>query len=90
MVAYVVWDINFKSDVRSDLQGCLEAIVASKPSFLCLYLIDGSSTSSNNELISQKIQINLNLLKTKFSIFHHVSRNAIRPDLNFFCHRVNN
>ena len=35
MVAYVVWAINFKSEVRSDLRGCLEAIGASKPHFLC-------------------------------------------------------
>ena len=29
-VAYVVWAINFKSEVRSNLRGCLEAVVASK------------------------------------------------------------
>ena len=43
-VAYVVvWDINFKSEDRSDLQGCLEAIVALKPHFLSLSPADGSS-----------------------------------------------
>ena len=36
MVAYVVWAINFKSEVRSDLQGCLEATVASKHHILHL------------------------------------------------------
>ena len=40
MVAYVIWAINFKSEVRSDLRGCLEAIVASKSHFLCLSPID--------------------------------------------------
>ena len=43
MVAYVIWAINFKSEVRSDLRGCLEAIVASKSHFLCLSPIEGSS-----------------------------------------------
>ena len=36
MVAYVVLAMNFKSEVRSDLQGCLEATVASKHHFLHL------------------------------------------------------
>lgn len=43
MLAYVVWAIIFKSEVRSDLQGCLEAIVASKHHFLGWAPIDGSS-----------------------------------------------
>ena len=43
MVAYVVWAINFKHDFRFDLQGCLEAVLASKPHFLCWSPIDGSS-----------------------------------------------
>ena len=43
MVAYVVWDINFKSDFRIDLRGCLEAVLASKPHFLCWSQNDGSS-----------------------------------------------
>ena len=33
MVVYVIWAINFKCDVRYDLRGCLEAIVASNPIF---------------------------------------------------------
>ena len=32
-VAYVVWAFNFKSDFIFDLQGCLEATMASKPHF---------------------------------------------------------
>ena len=43
MVAYVGWAINFKSDFRFDLRGCLEAALASKPHFLCRSPIDGSS-----------------------------------------------
>ena len=39
----VSWAINFKSEVRPDLRGCLEATVASKPHFLCWSPIDGSS-----------------------------------------------
>ena len=39
MVAYVVYAVNFKSEFRSDLQGCLEVTVASKPHFLCWSLI---------------------------------------------------
>ena len=46
MVAYAIWATNFKSEVRCDLRGCLEAIVASKPHFLCCSPIDGSSSSS--------------------------------------------
>ena len=43
MVAYIICVINFQSDVRSDLRGCLEAIVASKLHFLSQSTIDGSS-----------------------------------------------
>ena len=43
MVAYKVWVTDFKSEVRSDLRGCLEAKMASKPHFLCWSPIDGSS-----------------------------------------------
>ena len=39
MVAYDVWAIYFKSEVRCDLRGCLEAIVAAKPHFLCWFSI---------------------------------------------------
>ena len=37
MVAHVVWTINFKSEVRSDLRGCLKAIAGSKTSFFVSY-----------------------------------------------------
>ena len=43
IVAYVVWAIDFKSNVRCDLRGCLEVVLASKPHFLCWSPIDGSS-----------------------------------------------
>ena len=43
MVLYAIWATNFESEVRCDLRGCLEAIVASKPHFLCWSPIDGSS-----------------------------------------------
>ena len=43
MVAYVVWAINYKSEISFDLRGCLEVIVASKPYFLCWSQFDGSS-----------------------------------------------
>ena len=43
--------INRKSEIRSDLRGSLEAIVASKPHFhfdgLFLTLIDGSKNGKN-------------------------------------------
>ena len=52
MGTYVVWAINFVSEVRSDLRGCLVVTVASKPHFLCWSLIDGPS---HNEPISPKL-----------------------------------
>ena len=52
-VAYVVWTIYFKSEVKSDLWGCLEAIVASKL-FLGWSPIHGSSKPFNSEPISLK------------------------------------
>ena len=61
MVAYVVWAIDLKSEVRSCLQGCLEAMMALKPNFLCLCPIDGSfqssssSTNTNFYKIPQKL-----------------------------------
>ena len=37
-----VWALNFKSEVRSELWGCLDAIAASKPHFLCWSLMQGN------------------------------------------------
>ena len=45
MVTYAVWAIDFKSDFRFDLRGCLEAMVASKPHFKNFYLKSGSSSN---------------------------------------------
>ena len=88
MVAYVVCTTDFTSEVRSDLWGCLEAIVAAKPHFLCWSPIDGSSFSFHNEPIYPKIFKNpLNRLQKSSQInknqilnFPHVSRNSIRSE----------
>ena len=93
MVVYVIWAINFKSDVRYDLRGCLEAIVTSKL-HLCCSLIDGSSfllLLITNQFIQNSSKINqkssrmspkilISLLKIKFSISFHVTRNSIRSE----------
>ena len=87
MVTYAVWAIDFKSDFRFDLRGCLEAMVSSKPHFEKLYLKSGSF--SNKVKISPKIllifsknspKIFINHPKIKFSISLRVSRRYIRSE----------
>ena len=81
MVAWVVRATNIKSDFRFDLQGCLEAVLASKPHFLCCSQID---LLTRNQFF-QNFQKNLQKSskkspKIKFSVFLHVSRISIRSE----------
>ena len=66
MGAYVVWAMNFKSDFRFDLRGCLEAILASKNLIL--------RTSIWNLEVLNPPKIFINHPKIKFSISLQVSR----------------
>ena len=54
MIAYVVWAINFIFDVRSDLQDCLEIIMASKPCFLLWSQIVRSSFKALKRFVFSK------------------------------------
>ena len=75
---YVVWAMNFKSEVRLDLRGCLETKVASKPLFCKLLLKSGSFSDKVKRngcllmkykfLIKLSPKILVNYQKVEFSI----------------------
>ena len=70
-----------KSEVRSDLRGCLEVIVASKPHFLYLSPIHGSSF-----LLLTRNKFLLNSSKMSPKIFKNFSTNPHKSPSNQILH----